>query len=97
MKNCFICLRKVVITVSAGDNRLTNCFRTSDQVKLIPVNKLPPMFIDSIMNKINSTRGCKRATVSCITSVAFGKNSYGKLMATVKYSFNNKQGYFDFK
>ena len=90
-------LDEAIEYLNVRDKRLTNCFRTSDQVKLIPVNKLPPTFIDSVMNKINSTRGCKRATASCITSVAFGKNSYGKLMATVKYSFNNKQGYFDFK
>ena len=56
------------------------------------ISKLPSSFIDHIMNRINSIRGFKRATASCITKVNVGRNYDGKMAADVYYSHNGKDG-----
>lgn len=53
--------------------------------------RLTPKFVDGIMNRINSTRGFRRATASCITSVEMYKYD-NKLKAIVKYNYNGKNG-----
>ena len=58
----------------------------------IEISKLPASFIDNIMHRINSIRGFKRATASCITKVIVGKNYSGKMAADVYYSHNGKDG-----
>ena len=58
----------------------------------VEISKLPASFIDSIMNRINSIRGFKRATASCITKVNVGRNYNGKMAADVYYSQNGKDG-----
>lgn len=58
----------------------------------IEIRKLPASFIDNIMHRINSIRGFKRATASCITKVIVGKNYSGKMAADVYYSQNGKDG-----
>ena len=58
----------------------------------VEISKLPASFIDSIMNRINSIRGFKRATASCITKVIVGRNYNGKMAADVYYSQNGKDG-----
>lgn len=58
----------------------------------IEISKLPASFIDNIMHRINSIRGFKRATASCITKVIVGKNYSGKMAADVYYSQNGKNG-----
>lgn len=58
----------------------------------IEISRLPASFIDNIMHRINSIRGFKRATASCITKVIVGKNYSGKMSADVHYSQNGKNG-----
>lgn len=58
----------------------------------VEISKLPASFIDHIMNRINSIRGFKRATASCITKVMVGRNYNGKMVADVYYSQNGKDG-----
>ena len=58
----------------------------------IEISKLPASFIDNIMHRINSIRGFRRATASCITKVIVGKNYSGKMAADVYYSQNGKEG-----
>ena len=58
----------------------------------VEISKLPANFIDHIMNRINSIRGFKRATASCITNVMVGRNYNGKMAADVYYSQNGKDG-----
>ena len=58
----------------------------------VEISKLPASFIDHIMNRINSIRGFKRATASCITKVMVGRNYNGKMAADVYYSQNGKDG-----
>lgn len=58
----------------------------------VEISKLPASFIDNIMHRINSIRGFKRATASCITKVIVGKNYCGKMSADVYYSQNGKDG-----
>lgn len=58
----------------------------------VEISKLPASFIDNIMHRINSIRGFKRATASCITKVIVGKDYGGKIAADVYYSQNGKDG-----
>lgn len=64
----------------------------NDYYHSIEISKLPASFIDHIMNRINSIRGFKRATASCITKVMVGRNYNGKMAADVYYSQNGKDG-----
>ena len=72
--------------------------KSSDTKKSYPINKLSAEFIDSIMERINSIRGFKRATASCIESVcsyqcADRQNSVkAKFSGVVTFNFNNKCG-----
>ena len=58
----------------------------------VEVRKLPASLVDGIMRRINSIRGFKRATASCITKVKVGRNYNGKMAADVYYSQNGKGG-----
>ena len=58
----------------------------------VEISKLSANFIDNIMHRINSIRGFKRATASCITKVIVGKDYGGKMTADVYYSQNGKDG-----
>jgi hypothetical protein len=53
------------------------------------IDKLSANFIDRIMKRINSVKGFKRATASCIDNVFIYKCNC-RLEAKVEYSFNNK-------
>lgn len=64
--------------------------------RVIPNDKLPSKFIDSIMHRINSVRGFKRATATCIESVCLD-NRFAKLCASVKFRFNDKVGIIKLK
>ena len=67
-------------------------------VKSYPINKLSAEFIDSIMERINSIRGFKRATASCIESVCSYQcvdrqnSTNAKFSGVVTFKFNNKCG-----
>lgn len=62
--------------------------------KNLTIEKLTPNFIDGIMRRINSMRGFKRATASCIKNVTVDIPNHKdyKMRATVKYEFNNRSG-----
>lgn len=64
----------------------------NDYYHSIEISRLPASFIDNIMHRINSIRGFKRATASCITKVIVGKDYGGKMAADVYYSQNGKYG-----
>ena len=77
--------------------------RVVSDVKSYPINKLSAEFIDSIMERINSIRGFKRATASCIESVCSYQcvdrlnNAKAKFNGVVKFNFNNKCGRIDLR
>ena len=77
--------------------------RKASNVKSYPINKLSADFIDSIMERINSIRGFKRATASCIESVCSyqrvdRQNSVKvKFSGVVTFKFNNRCGRINLK
>ena len=77
--------------------------RVVSDVKSYPINKLSAEFIDSIMERINSIRGFKRATASCIESVCSYQcvdrqnSAKAKFSGVVKFNFNNKCGRINLK
>ena len=72
--------------------------REVSDVKSYTINKLSADFIDSIMERINSIRGFKRATASCIESVCSYQcvdrlnSDKAKFSGVVTFKFNNKCG-----
>ena len=58
----------------------------------VEVRKLPASLINRLMRRINSIRGFKRATASCISRVRIGRKYNGKMAADVYYSQNGKGG-----
>ena len=72
--------------------------RVVSDIKSYPINKLSAEFIDSIMERINSIRGFKRATASCIESVCSYQcvdrqnSAKAKFSGVVKFNFNNRCG-----
>lgn len=72
--------------------------RKASDVKSYPINKLSAEFIDSIMERINSIYGFKRATASCIESVCSYQcvdrqnNAKAKFSGVVTFKFNNRCG-----
>lgn len=70
--------------------------KASDTTKSYPINKLSAEFIDSIMERINSIYGFKRATASCIESVCSYQcvdrqnNAKAKFSGVVTFKFNNR-------
>ena len=77
--------------------------RKVSDIKSYPINKLSADFIDSIMERINSIRGFKRATASCIESVCsyqcvdLGDRRNIKKRRVVTFKFNNKCGRINLK
>ena len=77
--------------------------RKVSDVKSYPINKLSAEFIDSIMERINSIRGFKRATASCIESVCSYQcvdrqnSAKAKFSGVVTFNFNNKCGRINLK
>lgn len=72
--------------------------KSSDTKKNYPINKLSAEFIDSIMERINSIYGFKRATASCIESVCSYQcidrqnKAKAKFSGVVTFKFNNRCG-----
>ena len=64
--------------------------------RLVAKEKLPATFIDGIMKRINSNRGFKRATSSCIDTIQIYKYN-NKLKADIKYNYNGKAGIITLK
>ena len=77
--------------------------RKASNVKSYPINKLSAEFIDSIMERINSIRGFKRATASCIESVCpyprvdRQNSAKAKFSGVVTFKFNNRCGRINLK
>ena len=77
--------------------------RKVSDVKSYPINKLSADFIDSIMERINSIRGFKRATASCIESVCSYQcvnrqnSAKAKFSGVVTFKFNNRCGRINLK
>ena len=77
--------------------------REVSDVKSYPINKLSAEFIDSIMERINSIRGFKRATASCIESVCSYQcvdrlsSAKAKFSGVVTFKFNNRCGRINLK
>ena len=75
----------------------------ASDVKSYMINKLSADFIDSIMERINSIRGFKRATASCIESVCSYQcvdrqnSAKAKFSGVVMFKFNNKCGRINLK
>ena len=64
--------------------------------KSYKINKLSAEFIDSVMERINSIHGFKRATASCIEDVRSyiyeGSQGNTKFKGEVIFKFNNRSG-----
>ena len=77
--------------------------RKASEVKSYPINKLSADFIDSIMERINSIRGFKRATASCIESVSSYQcvdrhnSRKAKFSGVITFNFNNRCGRINLK
>ena len=77
--------------------------RKASNVKSYPINKLSAEFIDSIMERINSIRGFKRATASCIESVCSYQcvdrlsSAKAKFSGVVTFKFNKRCGRINLK
>ena len=77
--------------------------RKVSDVKSYPINKLSAEFIDSIMERINSIYGFKRATASCIESVCSYQcvdrqnSAKAKFSGVVTFKFNNRCGRINLK
>ena len=77
--------------------------REASDVKSYPINKLSADFIDSIMERINSIRGFKRATASCIERVCSYQcidrlsSAKAKFSGVVTFKFNNRCGRINLK
>lgn len=85
-------LEEVCKLIKLSDERWSNKENSKCYSKDITVEKLPNSFIDSVMKRINSFSGFKRAKANCITKVTFGKSVSDKLAATVYYNYNNRSG-----
>ena len=75
--------------------------RKVSDVKSYPINKLSAEFIDSIMERINSIHGFKRATASCIESVCsyqcVDRQNNARFKGEVTFKFNNRIGRINLK
>lgn len=61
-------------------------------------SKLSRNLLISIMDRINSTRGFKKATVDSILNVIMVKNNYSdKVSANISYFYNDKYGYIEYR
>lgn len=70
----------------------------SPENRIVPIDKLTPKFVDGIMSRVNSIRGYKRATSSCITEVKVWKDGdNGRMRAVVRFSYNNKSDHIFLK
>lgn len=69
----------------------------SNDYKVIDISKLPRNFIISVMDKITSRKGFKRARIENIKKVSLQKDYSGRLKAYVNYEYNNKRGSIVFK
>jgi hypothetical protein len=67
------------------------------EIYIAELSKLTPSLVDKIMSHINKVTEFKRATSTCITRVALGKDYKGKSCAEVSYTFKNKSGSLSFK
>lgn len=69
----------------------------SDDYKVIDISKLSRNFIISVMDKITSQKGFKRAKIENIKKVSLQKDYSGRLKAYVNYEYNDKRGSIIFK
>lgn len=64
----------------------------------INLDKLPQSTKKSIMQRINTCPGFKRAKFDCVTSITLSRVNYaGRMEAIVNYNHNGKSGYIIFK
>lgn len=83
-------LEEVCKFIKLSEERWSNKEKSKYSSRDIPIEKLPNSFIDSVMKRINSNNGFKRAKANCIVKVTLGKSVFGKLSADVYYNYNNK-------
>lgn len=69
----------------------------SDDCTVIDVSKLSRNFITSVMDRITSQRGFKRARVENIKKISLQRDYSGRLKAYVNYEYNDKRGSIVFK
>lgn len=72
-----------------------------NSIRSLAIKNIPEKLLDKVMNRINSVRGFKRATASCINSISVARggfydyNTYKyttRLYAEINYSYNGKSG-----
>ena len=70
----------------------TYSLKFPDTFKVIDISKLTKNFVDSIMNRVHATRGCKRVKPDCIKQVALNKVATSSLVAHVRWEYNTHSG-----
>lgn len=61
-------------------------------------SKLSRNLLISIMDRVNSTRGFKKATVDSISQVLLSRLPYtNRLSARISYVYNDKHGYIEYR
>lgn len=65
-----------------------------DDGKTLDRNRIPQSVKDSIMNRIRSIKGCKKATMDCVDKIKFNKysSSGGKRECYITWEFNRNAG-----
>lgn len=64
-----------------------------DNCKKLDMNCIPQSVKDSIMNRIRSNRGCKKATIDCVDRIELNKySSDDHRKCRITWKFNNQSG-----
>lgn len=83
-----------------ANNRRKDKITSTDSLLhyVLDKSKLSRNLLISIMDRINSTRGFKKATADSISQVVLSRLPYtNRLSARISYVYNDKYGYFEYK
>ena len=93
--------QEIIDIMSLRRERRSKKFSDDSIIRSLAIKNIPEKLLDKIMNRINSVRGFKRATASCINSICvrrrevYDYNTYKyvrRLSAEIDYSYNGKSG-----
>jgi len=93
--------QEIIDIMSLRRERRSKKFSDDNIIRSLAIKNIPEKLLDKIMSRINSVRGFKRATASCIDSICvrrrevYDYNTYKyvrRLSAEISYSYNGKSG-----
>lgn len=85
-------LEEVLKIIKLRQHRMISKYTCKSNIKIFKIEDLPKAFITSVLKRIHSNYGCKRATVKCITNVVLNKNCHNKFYATIDWTHNTHSG-----